>query len=173
MISKKDIAKIAKQILKRQRGLRDHQIIHPAREWFVGLGLSLLILIGGATWSAFTYIEVSKRTVETTETEVVTANVYRADIVNAALSKFRERTDNFNQLLQNRTQVIPAQSTEVTLPVPADVPPEIAPEEIVPSDDGVESGTDTAPTEASGEEVSSESATIPETTTNTTSIDFN
>lgn len=113
MITKNEIAKIAKQILKRQRGLRDHQIIHPTREWFVGLAFSLLILIGGAMWSIFTYLEVSGRTVETTSTEVVTANVYRGDIVNAALVKFRERTDNFNQLLENRIEfTLPAEPGE-------------------------------------------------------------
>lgn len=104
---KNNITKIAKHILKRQRGLRDHQIIHPAREWFIGLCTSLLILVGGAVWSTFTYLEVSERTVESASTEAVAGNVYRGDIVAAALEKFRERTDNFDQLLENRVQIVP------------------------------------------------------------------
>ena len=37
MISKRDITKFAKRIIRNQRGLRDHQMIHPRREWAVGL----------------------------------------------------------------------------------------------------------------------------------------
>ena len=181
MITKNDITRIAKHILKRQRGLRDHQIIHPVREWFIGLVCSLLILVGGAVWSAFTYFEVSGRTVETTSTDVVTANVYRGDIVNAALAKFRERTDNFNQLLENRVEITPRELGE-SMPQA-----ESATSETEPTSSESESGTEISPSttsdlpaesesvpdEVEGEVLLEEANVPPEPTTDSAPIDSN
>ena len=107
MISKRDIAKIAKRVLKRQSGVRDHQIIHPRREWAVGLLGGLILLIVGATWSFFTYRDVSGREVENTDTVEVEQTIYRDELVNAALEKLRERQASYQALLDERNSYRP------------------------------------------------------------------
>lgn len=102
MISKNDITKIAKKILRRQRGLRDHQIIHPQRDWFIGLFFSLVVLIGVGAWSCITYFEITNRAIEVSAEEMAGQTIYRSEIVEAALSQFRERAENYQQLLENR-----------------------------------------------------------------------
>ena len=108
MISKRDIAKIAKHVLKRHRGVRDHQIIHPMREWTVGLFGGMILLILGATWSVLTYREVSNRGVENAGTVEVEQTIYRDDLVNAALEKLRERQADYQALLDNRDSYQPS-----------------------------------------------------------------
>lgn len=117
MISKKDITRIIKKIARKKRGLRDHQIIHPQREWFLGLFFTLLIVAGMATWSCLTYFNVTNRSIETDAEVLTNQTVYRTEIVDAALAEFRQRAENYDQLLENRIE-IPiqneiAESTEV------------------------------------------------------------
>ncbi len=105
MISKKDITKLAKKIMRRQRGLRDHQIIHPQREWVVGLVLAILVVAGIAVWSSTTYLAITDRSVDTTIGDANTQTVYRTEVIDAALTQFRERAENYEQLLENRVTV--------------------------------------------------------------------
>ncbi len=100
MISKRDISKIAKKILKRQKGVRDHQIIHPQREWTLGLLGGLILLIAGGAWSVVTYQEVTERDVENTQTEEIKQTIYRDDIVNTALRDLEERHQRYLNMIE-------------------------------------------------------------------------
>lgn len=102
MISKKDITKAAKKILRRQKGLRDHQIIHPQREWIIGLLLMCFIVGGIAVWSSTTYLSITDQSVTTNNSETGSQTVYRTEVVDAALTMFRERAENYEKLLENR-----------------------------------------------------------------------
>ncbi len=102
MISKRDITKIAKRVLKRQSGLRDHQIIHPTREWFTGLLAGAILLAGGATWSVWTYENVSDKGVEDAEAQEAEQIIYRDDMVNTALETLRERQEIYQGIIDTK-----------------------------------------------------------------------
>lgn len=114
MISKRDITKIAKQILKRQKGLRDHQIIHPVREWFTGLAFGLLVVVVGGIWSFVTYNEISDRDVDSSGAGEITQNVYRGEMVDTALDLFRDRKNAFAELSGTASVYLPTAEEEAT-----------------------------------------------------------
>lgn len=109
MISKRDITKFTKRIIRNQRGLQDHQMIHPRREWGVGLVVGMLAFTGGAVWSYITYNEVRERDIESVNPAEVQQNVYQEGLVNAALSEFRQRKISYETLLNASTFIAPIQ----------------------------------------------------------------
>ena len=113
MIHKKDILKIAKKVLRKQKGLRDHQLIHPAREWLIGILLGLGCFTVIAWGSVATYITYSNVTVTGTTDVEAEKVVYRAELVDAALKVFGEREKNYTELLENRVSVLPVETIPV------------------------------------------------------------
>ena len=112
MLSKKDIKKLIRSVLRQQRGLRDHQIIHPTRDWMVGFIGGLILLIVGAAWSFTTYKEVGERDVESVDVGEVKQTVYREDMVNAALEQFRERKEQYEALINQPEVIVPEEVIE-------------------------------------------------------------
>jgi hypothetical protein len=74
-------------------------MIHPQREWVLGLVFGLLTLVGGAGWSFLTYGEVSERDVQNVDTVEVQQTVYRGEMVEAALEQFRQKNSEYQALL--------------------------------------------------------------------------
>ena len=107
MINKKDITEIAKKMMRKHQGLRDPQIIHPRRDWIIGVFLSLAAFAGIAWWSGMSYLNYSNISVIESVELADTSVVYKEGQVNAALELFKEQTDNYNQLLQNRVRYVP------------------------------------------------------------------
>ena len=107
MINKKDITEIAKKMMRKHQGLRDPQIIHPRRDWIIGVFLSLVAFAGIAWWSGVSYLNYSNISVIESVELADTSVVYKEGQVNAALELFKEQTDNYNQLLQNRVRYVP------------------------------------------------------------------
>ena len=114
MIHKADINRIAKKVLRHRKGVRDHHLIHPAREWFIGIVASICIVVGAGYWSVVTYTSINNRSVEAVVTPSTEVVVYRTELVTAALEKFGERATTFEELLTS--SVVP------TFPVPEAVP---------------------------------------------------
>lgn len=85
--------------MRSQRGAREKKLVHPRREWSIGVLIALLIIAGSATWSALTYVqyqEVELNQSSASESEVV---VYRESLVEAALAVYDEREAKLEQLL--------------------------------------------------------------------------
>ena len=80
--------------------MRDHQIIHPQRDWTLGLLGGLILLIAGGAWSVVTYQEVTERDVENTQTEEIKQTIYRDDIVNTALRDLEERHQRYLNMIE-------------------------------------------------------------------------
>ena len=105
MINRKEITNVAKRMLRQHRGLEDPQIIHPQREWLIGVGFSVLVFTLIVWWSVSSYIEHAHTDTDISAEVGSTDAVYREVQVNAALELFAEKSEKFNKLVGD----IPAQ----------------------------------------------------------------
>jgi len=103
MINKQEIKNIAKRILKFRRGVRDHQIIHPSRDWFIGLAISVLLFGTSAAWSAHVYINHKNSSVGEVVGVVEEVVVYREAMVAAALQYFGDKQEFYTNLLHSES----------------------------------------------------------------------
>ena len=90
---------MVQHILRHSKGLRDHKIMHPEREWIIGLGIGLIIFTATAYHSAFTYWKDKHMT---SSSEAVTAQpivVYRGVMVKDALTRFDMRNRERDELI--------------------------------------------------------------------------
>ncbi|MEK7638539.1 MAG: hypothetical protein AAB388_00065 [Patescibacteria group bacterium] len=101
MNHKLEIAAFARKIFKhQQRGLREFKIIHPAREWLFGLSAVALLLLCLAAWNVFTFMKYSNTEVTGSVTPGEEVVVYKTQNVEAALTEFVRREEQYNQLLK-------------------------------------------------------------------------
>jgi len=104
MIEKKLVKKIVDNILhKEDRGF-DRSIMHPKREWFIGLFVGLIMLIIGGWWNVSTYMQYREVSVGSDEV-MAGVVVYRESLVKAALSDFSERTEKYESLKRELSEV--------------------------------------------------------------------
>jgi hypothetical protein len=97
MIDKQFTKKLLQAIARRNQGLTDHHLMHPEREWFIGLGVAFLCLIGGIIWSVSLYERYSVISPDQ-NAEVSTPTIYREGEVNQALSELKEREQRSEEL---------------------------------------------------------------------------
>lgn len=91
MINKQSFSQVAKRVRRTGRGLRDPQLMHPNREWGIGLLVAVLIFTISAVWSAQTYMKYKDASINLVEPVTENMQVYRAAMIDAALEKFSER----------------------------------------------------------------------------------
>tara|TARA_B100000745_G_scaffold285608_1_gene220947 strand:- start:971 stop:1348 length:378 start_codon:yes stop_codon:yes gene_type:complete len=103
MIDKKEILKMATHVFKKGQGYPDRRLMHPRREWSVGvLLLTIVILLGGFASSQI-YLKYSniEALIPETEVEIV---AYDEAAVKEALETFRKRAGLYGTL--NERQVV-------------------------------------------------------------------
>jgi hypothetical protein len=98
MMSKKELTKIAKRIVKADRGLRSPQLIHPNREWGIGILSAVIIFVACAVWSASVFLEYRDISVSSGEENTAISTVYREAMVERVLGDFKERADEHARL---------------------------------------------------------------------------
>lgn len=105
MISKKDILQMARHIIKRGKGIPDRRLMHPYREWFIGLFGMMCVIGAGATYNAITF-----RYYNALEDHVVgnqpSAVEYRHDVAERVLTTYEERSAEYTRL---QAQIEPLQ----------------------------------------------------------------
>jgi hypothetical protein len=89
-INKDQIIEMTKKILRHQEGLEDRTIMHPVREWFVGLAIGIVVFIAVALMSGYAYWQNKQENV-TFETEVAETTIYSESQVKEALRLYRTR----------------------------------------------------------------------------------
>jgi hypothetical protein len=114
MINKKQIAELAKSILRRQRGLKDPQLMHPSREWVTGLFIALIIFVLCALWSVQSFVRNRNISSEQVGVDVGETTVYRKSMVDAALQEFAKRETKFQALLNMSLPV--SKPAEIKIP---------------------------------------------------------
>jgi hypothetical protein len=115
MLNKKQMTDMVRKILKHSQGLRDHKIMHPEREWLIGLSFALLIFIASAYGSAFTYWKNKNITASTDMITSEEVTVYRESVVKEALAKFDIRNKEREALTSDFSEAPAA----VSLPIVA------------------------------------------------------
>lgn len=86
-----DMKKLAAKLLRHQRGMRSYSIMHPERDWMIGVAATIIFIILIATWSAVVYQRNRSAINEDYQIEGETPVVYRASMVKDALAIFSER----------------------------------------------------------------------------------
>tara|TARA_B100002051_G_C16745015_1_gene646987 strand:- start:6935 stop:7429 length:495 start_codon:yes stop_codon:yes gene_type:complete len=146
MINKPDFSKIARQIFKRNGGMQNPKLIHPSREWFIGLFVCVLIVILVAAWSAFTYTSYRNISVSQNSNGAGENIVYRESMVESALEQFAERAVEHESLINGSAGVL---VEEPMVEVGEDI--------VVPVEEGsAETSTSTSVNEAESSASSSE-----------------
>lgn len=106
MITKQDILKMAKTVFKRSRGKYQHQLMHPTREWLIGLFCSAIFLVVGSVWvwGEFAYYQnLRPEGGQLTQPDVQ----YREVAVRAAIDRFSEKAVRYNTILNAEPLVDP------------------------------------------------------------------
>ena len=112
MMNKKEITKIAKRILHPHKGYKEPKIIHPTRDWIIGLLIALSIVGGSAVWSASTYLEYQSLSVGDTNEIEEGVVVYRESLVKAALEQFSSREEKWDSLLESQQTPVEDSTTD-------------------------------------------------------------
>lgn len=108
----KHIDTIIKSINRHKKGLRDPQIMHPEREWSIGIFMAVFIFISSAAWSLGVYISNRNASANVQTEEQSESVVYRESMVEEALSRLKERTTTLASLLPRTTEVFEEETIE-------------------------------------------------------------
>ena len=138
---------MAKQIFRHKQGLSDPQIMHPYRDWYIGLFVTVLLFSGSAYWSAYSYMKNKNVTDIQPVNQSGEVVVYRESQVTAALQKILEREQALANLLGSvvpteplitesattsaATSTIPAQASEPVTSIPSETPAEDSPSSVL------------------------------------------
>jgi hypothetical protein len=99
MQNKKQMIEMVRKVLKHSQGLHDPKIMHPEREWLIGLGLALIIFVCSAYGSIYTYWKNKNIAASNDVTVTDDAVVYRESVVKEALSRFDKRNKEREALM--------------------------------------------------------------------------
>ena len=120
----------------RKNASYDRHIMHPEREWFVAVAIGLVLFAIGISWNVSTHLQFKNVAISTApETEETV--VYRASLIESALSDFETRKLQYEELKQSLLEkrvVVP----EVIAPVG---------EQSTTTEESVEDSTESIPAE--------------------------
>lgn len=142
---------MARTLFKAKAGSSYEKILHPNRDWFIGVVIAVCLVAGITTWNGYTYF--SNRDGGATDTEITIVNPrYQAELVDQALGLLESRSKNFsiisaNSLLQPaQTETVPTIETNTTTAtgttdVSTEIPPATEEEEEIVVDQTTEVDT--------------------------------
>jgi len=95
------IQALARKLFHHKQGLERPKLMHPQRDWLIGVLIGVVIIMVMIGWSAYTYLD--RRDAIELEDSSIEAEipVYKADLVEDALNLFAERKAAFAQLNQS------------------------------------------------------------------------
>lgn len=134
MIDKNIVKKIANHIFHpHKKEFIDNNLMHPEREWSIGLMFGIVLVLAGGLWSVNSYLLYNEVSIENVDSSTPDLFVYRASVVNEVLNNFSERKKIYDSLLpktEDLNQVLVAtttQSTSTSEILPTDRSAEIIP----------------------------------------------
>lgn len=97
MIEKKDIFNMARHIFRHNQGISDPKIMHPGREWAIGLVGATAGIIIGAVASINTFVSFNQEQIDQLDVTEV-AIPYKASLVEAAISKYQAKSAGYQEI---------------------------------------------------------------------------
>ena len=132
-----DIQALTKKLFHQQQGTRRIKLMHPKRDWVLGLSFGLVLFVGIISWNISVYFE-QRQGVQFTDTDVVAElPTYRAESVSQALDIYKIRQENFAALSGSRLPII---IEEPTAPPPGVSLPSIETASTGPESEAPDSG---------------------------------
>lgn len=114
-IRNQHIAKLVSNLKRSPGSLRSPQIMHPQREWVIGVVVGAVILLTLTSWSAATYIAYRSPALDVPEDGSFEPTAYRGEQVNQALEELSARTARHEALLAEAAPAeAPTQSATTT-----------------------------------------------------------
>jgi hypothetical protein len=106
------LQKMARNLFKPKTGSSFVKILHPERDWFIGVGIAFCIVAGITIWNGYTYF--ANRDGGASDTEITITNPrYQAELVDQALNVFESRSKNF-VLISANSPLQPVQTETVS-----------------------------------------------------------
>ncbi len=116
MIENNAVKKMVNSILhNRQNTLSDRDIMHPEREWFLGISAGVIILASAIFWSVNTYLQFNNISVVDSGEKEKNA-LYKAQLVETALTDFTDRKKMYNNLKEDL--ISKTEKVEIVAPEP-------------------------------------------------------
>lgn len=116
MIEAKDITKMVHHILRRDQGIADTHIMHPTRDWFIGLGVTGFMVVVGSWFCFYLYLyhtgEMQKEAVI-----IEQAIPYQAGIVKSALEIYSLKEKKYTEILGLANNSSQSEALSTTAPV--------------------------------------------------------
>ena len=148
------VTSVTKRLLKRRSTVNSRKI-NPAREWYIGVGVGIMLLALITAWSAYMYISNRTTDIGSNNAEVLAQqpSTYKAVVVEQALQALSGRADRFAQLREGVTSKRPVVEEEqapatiaesVQVATTATTTPTVESDDIV-SDEEVEVGDSDLP----------------------------
>jgi len=101
-----DIHTLAKKLFHHNQGVKRAKLMHPRRDWLIGVLVGMVIIVVMIGWSAYTYLE-KRDAIELTDTNVEPVlPVYNADTVQDALELYARRDEAFARLTQSNVSIV-------------------------------------------------------------------
>lgn len=118
MITKKEILKMVAHVTKRGGNIPDRRLIHPDREWAIGILICFLFLVAGFAYNAqrFSYFKNIESHLLESSSGIVKYNNSDLEYV---LQYYDERTVKFQQL-RNGIEPIKYESISFDTPAPVE-----------------------------------------------------
>jgi hypothetical protein len=116
MMNKKEIKRFAKNIIRSQKGVQNRQLMHPRREWMIGIFIAVCIFAASITWSSIQYFEYQNSEQQTVVESNAPVAVYRETLVQEALAAFEQKSIRLNILLGGRASLLPDEEVLITEP---------------------------------------------------------
>lgn len=118
MIEKKLIKKMVEHIFHpHKKEFVDNNLMHPEREWSIGLLIGMVLVLMGGWWSVYSYMQYNEVSIENVDSVAPDSFVYRASVVEEVLKNFSERKKNYDSLLpksEDLNQSLVATTTQST-----------------------------------------------------------
>lgn len=97
-IDNQHIQDLAKKLFHHRQGFDQIKLVHPRRDWVIGVIVGAIIICLMAGWSVYTYLEQRQAISLESPIAEVQMPVYKAEVVEDALTIFAKRAQQFSQL---------------------------------------------------------------------------
>lgn len=86
-------------MLHPEQGIQNPQIMHPGRDWSIGLLIMLAVVSACVTWSANMYFSYRDISISNEFTDDTATTVYRETLVQSVLSTMQARAEEYTSLV--------------------------------------------------------------------------